>query len=123
MPNTSERGEITARANAKEAETVRQSQKLTSKTKQLSALNNAKSRLRRARTLRVRPRNLLHGGNLVGRWRLATIPKVVAPMRTSAGSRHPVGARIGIRPADSVFPRSDYSSGRLTAFEADTPLG
>ena len=56
MPNTSERGEITARANAKEAETVRQSQKLTSKTKQLSALNNAKSRLRRARTLRVRPR-------------------------------------------------------------------
>jgi len=34
MPNTGERREITARANAKEAETVRESQKLVSKTKQ-----------------------------------------------------------------------------------------
>jgi len=36
MPNTGERREITARVNAKEAETVQQSQKLVSKTRQLS---------------------------------------------------------------------------------------
>jgi hypothetical protein len=51
MPNTTERGEITARANAKEAETVRQSQKLASKTKQVSARNDAKSQLRSTRAL------------------------------------------------------------------------
>jgi hypothetical protein len=37
MPNTGERGEITARANAKEAEVILQSKKLVSKTKQPSA--------------------------------------------------------------------------------------
>jgi hypothetical protein len=37
MPNTTQRGEISALANAKEAETVRQSQKLMSKTKQFTA--------------------------------------------------------------------------------------
>jgi len=56
MPNTSERGEITARANAKEAETIRQSQKLVSKTKQLSASKDAKSQGRSARTLKGRSR-------------------------------------------------------------------
>jgi hypothetical protein len=54
MPNTSERGEITARANAKEVETVRQSQKLVSKTKQLSARNDAKSQVKSARKLKAR---------------------------------------------------------------------
>jgi hypothetical protein len=54
MPNTSERGEITARSNAKEAETIRQSQKLVSKTKQLSARKDAKSKVRSARTLKGR---------------------------------------------------------------------
>jgi len=33
MPNTGERGEITGRVNAKEAEVVQQSKKLASKTK------------------------------------------------------------------------------------------
>jgi len=56
MPSTNGRREITARANAKEAETVRQSQKLVSKTKQLSASKDAKSLGRNARTLRGRSR-------------------------------------------------------------------
>jgi hypothetical protein len=56
MPNTGERREITARANAKEAETVRQSQKLVSKTKQLSASEDAKSLVRSARVLKGRSR-------------------------------------------------------------------
>ena len=52
MPSTNGRREITARANAKEAETVRESQKLVSKTKQLTASRNAKSRVRSARALK-----------------------------------------------------------------------
>ncbi len=56
MPNTTERGEITARANAKEVEAVRQSQKLISKTKQLTASKDAKSQVRSARTLKGRSR-------------------------------------------------------------------
>jgi hypothetical protein len=56
MPNTGERGEITARVNAKEAETVQESQKLVSKTKQLSATSSAKSLVRRARALKGRSR-------------------------------------------------------------------
>jgi hypothetical protein len=56
MPNRGERGEITARANAKEAETVQESQKLVSKTKQLSASRDAKSRVRNARALKGRSR-------------------------------------------------------------------
>ena len=56
MPNTGERGEITARANGKEAETVRQSQKLVSKTKQLSASRDEKRLLRSVRTLKGRSR-------------------------------------------------------------------
>jgi hypothetical protein len=51
MPNTGERREIAARVNAKEAETVQQSQKLVSKTKQASASRDAKSLLRTARAL------------------------------------------------------------------------
>jgi hypothetical protein len=54
MPNTGERREITARANAKEAETVRESQKLVSETKQHSASRDAKSRARSARALKGR---------------------------------------------------------------------
>jgi hypothetical protein len=56
MPNTSERGEIPARLNAKEAETVRQSQKLLSKTKQLSASKDRKTLGRSARTPKGGPR-------------------------------------------------------------------
>jgi hypothetical protein len=56
MPNTSERGEITARANAKEAETVRESQKLVTKTKQLSASRDQKRLLRSARVQKGRSR-------------------------------------------------------------------
>jgi len=56
MPDTGERREITARVNAKEAETVQQSQKLVSKAKQLSASRDAKSQLRSARALKGRPR-------------------------------------------------------------------
>jgi len=56
MTDTGERREITARANAKEAETVRQAQKLVSKTKQLSASKDAKRQVRSARTLKGRSR-------------------------------------------------------------------
>jgi hypothetical protein len=56
MSNTSERGEVTARANAKELETVWQSQKLVSRTKQLAATKNAKTQVKSARTLRGRSR-------------------------------------------------------------------
>jgi hypothetical protein len=56
MPNTGERREIAARVNAKEAETVQQSQKLVSKTKQLAASGNAKSLMRSARTMKGRSR-------------------------------------------------------------------
>jgi hypothetical protein len=54
MPNTSERGEITARVNAKEVETIRQSQKLVLQTKQLSARKDAKSQVRSTRKLKAR---------------------------------------------------------------------
>ena len=56
MPNTGERREITARVNAKEAETVQQSQKLVSKTKQLSASRDANSMVRGARARKGRSR-------------------------------------------------------------------
>ena len=56
MPNTGERGEITARVDAKEAETVQESQKLVSKTKQLSASRDAKSLVRSARARKGRSR-------------------------------------------------------------------
>ena len=54
MPNTGERREITVRVNAKEAETVRESQKLVSKTNQRTASRDAKSRVRSARALKGR---------------------------------------------------------------------
>lgn len=56
MPSTDGRREITARVNAKEGETVRQAQKLASKTKQLSASNDEKRLLRSERVLKGRPR-------------------------------------------------------------------
>ena len=56
MPSTNGRREITARANAKEGETVRQSQKLASKTKQASASNDEKRLLRSERALKGRSR-------------------------------------------------------------------
>jgi hypothetical protein len=57
MPDTGERGEITGRAKAKEAEVIRQSNKLASKTKQRSASVDAKNRLRRAEALKERPKD------------------------------------------------------------------
>jgi hypothetical protein len=56
MPDTGERREITARVNAKEAETVQQSQKLVSKAKQLSASRDEKNLARSARALKHRSR-------------------------------------------------------------------
>jgi|GEM_PF-4698067 len=56
MPSTDGRREITARAVAKEAEIVRESQKLVSETKQLSASKDEKRLLRSARTLKGRSR-------------------------------------------------------------------
>jgi hypothetical protein len=55
MPNTGERGEISRRVNAKEAEVVQQSKKLVTKTKQLSASMDAKNRLRTAEALKEQP--------------------------------------------------------------------
>jgi hypothetical protein len=46
MPNTGERREITSRVNAKEAEMVQESKKLVSRTRQLSAGTEAKSKAR-----------------------------------------------------------------------------
>jgi hypothetical protein len=54
MPSTNGRREITARANAKEAETVRQAQKLTLKTKRTAASSYEKSQERSAKTLKGR---------------------------------------------------------------------
>jgi cob(I)alamin adenosyltransferase len=48
MPNTGERREITKRVNAKEAEMIQQSKKLVSKTRQGSALTDAKTMARSA---------------------------------------------------------------------------
>jgi hypothetical protein len=56
MANTNGRGEITARANAKEAETVRQTKKLVLKTKELSASREEKRLLRSVRKLKGRSR-------------------------------------------------------------------
>ena len=46
MPDTGERREITRRVNAKEAETVQESKKLVSRTRQLSARTEAKNKAR-----------------------------------------------------------------------------
>jgi hypothetical protein len=43
MPNTGERREITKRVNAKEAEMVRQSKKLVSRTREITANTDAKN--------------------------------------------------------------------------------
>jgi len=56
MPSTNGRREITARENAKEGEIVRQSQKLASKTKQLSASNDEKRLLQSERVQKGRSR-------------------------------------------------------------------
>jgi len=48
MPDTGERREITSRANAREAETVKESKQLVSKTKQGSAETDAKNKARSA---------------------------------------------------------------------------
>jgi hypothetical protein len=55
MPNTGERGEISRRVNAKEAEVIQESKKLVTKTKQLSASIDAKNQLRTAEALKQQP--------------------------------------------------------------------
>jgi hypothetical protein len=50
MPNTGERREIARRVNANEAEVVRESTKLVSRTRQLSVMAEAKSKTRLAET-------------------------------------------------------------------------
>jgi hypothetical protein len=54
MPDTGERREITKRVNDKEAETVRESKKLVSRTKQPSAGKGAKNVARSAETRKAR---------------------------------------------------------------------
>ena len=56
MPNTGERREITRRMNAKQADTVQQSEKLLSKTRQFSASVEAKNIERIAETTKGRSR-------------------------------------------------------------------
>jgi hypothetical protein len=58
MPSTNGRREITARANAKEGENVRQAQKLASKTNQLSTSNDEKKLLQSKGVSKGRPRKL-----------------------------------------------------------------
>jgi len=50
MPNTGERREITRRVSAKEAEVVQEAKKLVSRTRQLSATAESKSKARLAET-------------------------------------------------------------------------
>ncbi len=50
MPNTGERREITKRVNAKEAETVQQSKKLVSRTREITADTDEKNLARTTRT-------------------------------------------------------------------------
>ena len=50
MPNTGERREITRRVNAKEAEVVQEAKKLVSRTRQLSATTESRSKARLAET-------------------------------------------------------------------------
>ena len=58
MPNTGERREITKRVNAKEAEMVQQSNKLVSKTREITADADAKNQVRSTGTGKRRsPRN------------------------------------------------------------------
>jgi hypothetical protein len=54
MPDTGERREITNRVNAREAETVRESKKLVSRTKQQSASTDEKNITRSAETRKAR---------------------------------------------------------------------
>jgi hypothetical protein len=56
MPKTNGRREITARANAKETETVQESQKLVSKTKEFMASKDEQRLLRSVRSLKGRSR-------------------------------------------------------------------
>jgi hypothetical protein len=58
MPDTGERHEITRLVNAKEAETVQESKKLVSRTRQLSTRGEAKNKVRLAQAKKrvgVRP--------------------------------------------------------------------
>jgi hypothetical protein len=57
MTNTGERREITARLNAKESETVKQSQNLASRIKQLMASKDAKNQVRSAKAAKGRSRD------------------------------------------------------------------
>jgi hypothetical protein len=57
MTNTGERREITARLNAKETETVKQAQNLTSRIKQLMAGKDAKNQVRSAKAAKGRSRH------------------------------------------------------------------
>ena len=53
MPDTGGRREITQRVNAKEAETVQESKKLLSRTRQLSARTNTWNRKNKARAAKT----------------------------------------------------------------------
>jgi hypothetical protein len=54
MTNTGERREITARLNAKEGETVREGQNLTSRIKQVIATKDGKNHVRSAKAAKDR---------------------------------------------------------------------
>jgi hypothetical protein len=56
MPDTGGRREIAQRVNAKEAETVRESKTLVSKTKQLSGNQDSKNQRRSSKTTKGRSR-------------------------------------------------------------------
>ena len=54
MPNTGERREITRRVNAKEAETVQESKQLVSRTRQLTASSDTRTKARSAKARKQR---------------------------------------------------------------------
>ncbi len=54
MPDTGERREITRRVNAKEAETVQESKQLVSRTRQLTASSDTRTKARSAKAKKQR---------------------------------------------------------------------
>jgi hypothetical protein len=110
MPNTGERREITRRVNAKQAETVQQSKKLLSKTRQLSASMEAKNIQRIAETTKGRSRE-----------------RGSADMRGSAGLGPqlpvPQGQRADEEASSRMCDEGCPNEGTLTIPHADGILG
>jgi hypothetical protein len=103
MPNTGERREITRRVNAKQAETVQQSKKLLSKTRQLSASMEAKNIERIAEIRKGRSRER---GSADMRWALVH------------NFRYPQGQRVDEEASSRIYDEGCPNEGNLTISHA-----